>query len=128
LIFQYISGGQIKDGIVSFVGNGDNPFISGDLNFDGSINVADWVILRTNQQTNLTGLSKAQAYAFGDLDADLHNDHADFVLFKQAFDIANGAGAFAGMLLSIPEPSTTLLVMAAGTIICSTWRRVRVSS
>jgi hypothetical protein len=128
LIFQYISGGQVKDGIVSFIGNGDNPFISGDLNFDGTINVADWVILRTNQQTNLTSLSKAQAYGLGDLDGDLHNDHADFVLFKQAFDAANGTGSFAGMLLSIPEPSTTLLVMAAGTIIFSTWRRVRVTS
>ena len=55
---------------------------------------ADWVIFRTNQQTNLTSLSKAQAYRLGDLDGDLHDDFADFVLFKNAYDIANGAGAF----------------------------------
>jgi hypothetical protein len=128
LIFQYISGGQVKNGIVSFIGNNDNPFALGDLNTDGSINVADWVILRTNQQTNLTSLSKAQAYRLGDLDGDLHDDFADFVLFKNAFDIANGAGAFAAMVASVPEPSTTLLVLAAGTVFLSAPRRNRSAS
>jgi hypothetical protein len=125
LVFQYISGGQIKNGIVSFIGNNDNPFTLGDLNTDGSINVADWVIFRTNQQTNLTSLSKAQAYRLGDLDGDLHNDFADFALFKNAYDIANGAGAFASMVANVPEPSTTLLVMAAGTILLSASHRNR---
>ena len=128
LVFQYISGGQVKDGIISFIGNGGNPFTFGDLNTDGSINAADWVILRTNQQTNLTGLSKAQAYRLGDLDGDLHNDHPDFVLFKQAYAAANGAGAFDLMLASIPEPSSAFLVMAAGTLVLSSCRRGRIFS
>ena len=58
------------------------------------------MILRTNQQTNLPSLSLAQAYRLGDLDGDLHNDHADFVAFKNAYDIANGAGAFVAMAAS----------------------------
>lgn len=128
LVFQYISGGQVKDGIISYVGNNDNPFTLGDLNVDGSINVADWVILRNNQQTNLTSLSKAQAYRLGDLDGDLKNNHADFTIFKQAYDAANGAGAFVAMVAAIPEPSTALLLMAAGTIIVSSGRRQRSNS
>jgi hypothetical protein len=128
LIFQYISGGQIKDGIVSFIGNNDNPFALGDLNADGSINVLDWNILRTNQHTNLTALSKAQAYRLGDLDGDLHNDHPDFVLFKDAYDLANGAGAFQAMVGSVPEPSSALLVSVAGIVVLSSWRRSRNAS
>ena len=126
LIFQYISGGQIKDGIVSFIGNNDNLFASGDLNFDGNINGADWTIFRTNQQTNLLSFSKAEAYAKGDLDGDLRNDHADFILFKQAYDVANGSGAFVGMLASVPEPTSIVLVMAAGTLFLSASRRDRI--
>ena len=126
LIFQYISGGQIKDGIVSFIGNNDNLFASGDLNFDGNITAADWTIFRTNQQTNLLSFSKAEAYAKGDLDGDLRNDHADFILFKQAYDVANGSGAFVGMLASVPEPTSIVLVMAAGTLFLSASRRDRI--
>jgi hypothetical protein len=125
LIFQYISGGQVKDGIVSYIGNNDSPFASGDLNFSGTLNAADWVVLRTNQHTSLAGLSKAQAYALGDLNGDLRNDFADFALFKQAYDVANGSGAFATMVASIPEPTTSLLVMIGGTLLLSTSRRNR---
>jgi hypothetical protein len=128
LVFQYISGGQIKDGIISYIGNGGNPFAFGDLNVDGSINAADWLIFRTNQQTNLTSLSKAQAYRLGDLNGDLKNDHPDFILFKQAYGAANGASAFDLMLASIPEPSTGFLVMAAGTLVLSSCRRGRITS
>jgi hypothetical protein len=128
LVFQYISGGQVKDGLIRFTGNNNTAFAIGDLNFDGNVNGADWIIFRTNQQTNLSNLPKAQAYRFGDLDGNLTNDHADFVVFKQAYDVANGAGAFAGMLASIPEPSSTLLIVAAGTLVLSTVRRNRITS
>jgi hypothetical protein len=117
LVFQYVSGGVVKDGIISYVGNNGNPFTSGDLDFSGSINSADWGILRTAQHTNLTTLSKAQAYALGDLNGDLRNDFEDFALFKQAYDIANGAGSFAEMVASVPEPATTLLVLIGGTLL-----------
>jgi hypothetical protein len=126
LVFQYISAGQVKEGIVSFIGNNGNPFPNGDLNFDGNLTAADWAIFRNNQQTNLLTLTKAQAYQAGDLTGDLKNDHADCILFKQAYDAANGSGAFVGMLASVPEPSTTLLVLAAGTLIGSAARRQRI--
>jgi hypothetical protein len=128
LIFQYISGGQIKDGIISYIGNNGNPFAFGDLNTDGAINVADWVIFRSHEQTNLSGLSKAQAYRFGDLNGDLKSDHPDFTLFKQAYNAANGASAFDLMLASIPEPSGAFLVLAAGTFVLSSCRRGRITS
>jgi hypothetical protein len=95
------------------------------LNVDGAVNSSDWTIFRTNQQTNLSSQSLAEAYRLGDLNGDHLNNHADFILFKQDYDLANGAGAFADMLASVPEPTTTLLVLAAGTLILSTARRDR---
>ena len=81
-----------------------------------SVNAADWVIFRTNQQTDLSSKSLAEAYRLGDLTGDKLNDHADFVLFKSAYDVANGAGAFVTMIGSVPEPSTVVLVLTAGLI------------
>ena len=114
LVFQYISGSQIVQGLVQYTGHGGLPFASGDLNTDGAINTADWTIFRTNQQTNLTSKSLAEAYRLGDLTGDRLNNHADFVLFKTAYDAANGAGAFVTMLAAVPEPSSVLLVLTAG--------------
>ena len=91
LAFQYISGNAIKTGLVLYTGHGGVPFATGDLNTDGTINAADWTTFRTNQQTNLTGKSLAEAYRLGDLTGDHLNDHADFVLFKTAYDAANGS-------------------------------------
>lgn len=125
LVFQYISDGQIKTGLVAFIGNNNLPFASGDLNVDGFINTADWAILRTNQLTNLSSNSLAQAYRLGDLTGDKLSNHADFVAFKSAYDVANGAGSFVAMLAStaVPEPSSALLILAAGTFILPALRR-----
>lgn len=114
LVFQYISNDQIVEGIVTFTGNGDEPFALGDLNVDGSINTLDWVILRTNQHTNLSSQSLAQAYRLGDLTGDKQNNFFDFVAFKTAFDAENGAGSFVAMLTRVPEPSSALLVLTGG--------------
>ena len=94
LVFQYISGNQVVQGLVFYTGHGGVPFVTGDFNVDGVINTADWTIFRTNQQTNLSSKSLAEAYRLGDLTGDKLNNHADFVLFKSAYDVANGAGAF----------------------------------
>jgi hypothetical protein len=123
LVFQYISGNQIKSGIVSYTGNGGVPFATGDLNVDGVINSADWVIFRTNQQTDLSTKSLAEAYRLGDLTGDKLNNHADFVMFKAAYDAANGAGAFVAMLAAVPEPASMLLVLAAGVFSLACGRR-----
>ena len=100
--------------------------LMGDLNFDAAINVADWNLFRSGQQVNMTGLTRGQALALGDLNGDFHNDHADFVLFKSAFDSANGTGSFAAMLGAVPEPATILLALFGSfTVASQTGRRKR---
>jgi hypothetical protein len=123
LVFQYISGNQIHQGLVHFTGHGGVPHLVGDLNVDGAIGVADWTIFRTNQHADLSSRSLAEAYRVGDLNEDLANNHADFVLFKTAFDDANGAGAFVAMLASIPEPSSSIVVLTAGLLAIPRLRR-----
>ncbi len=59
----------------------------------------------------MTGLTRGQALELGDLNGDFHNDHADFVLFKSAFEAANGDGSFAAMLAQVPEPSSNFLAI-----------------
>ena len=116
LVFQYVSNGQVVNGIVSFIGNNNNPYAFGDLNVSGSITSADWTIFRTNQHGNLSGLSLAEAYRVGDMNGDLLNNHADFVLFKAAYEAVNGSGSFEAMLEAggVPEPASILLVLVSG--------------
>ena len=70
--------------------NAADALIFGDLNSDGKIDSLDWVIVRTNQETDLSGLTLEQAYLRGDLTEDLANNHADFVVFKNLYEAANG--------------------------------------
>ena len=125
LVFQYISGGEIVQGLVTFTGNGDVPLAEGDLNADGEVNSADWMILRTNQHTDMSGDSLAEAYRRGDLTGDRQNNHPDFVEFKALYDAANGAGAFAAMVAAVPEPAAAILVLTAGLFALPTLRRAR---
>jgi len=85
-----------------------------DLSGNCTVGVEDWTLFRAGQQVNLTGLTPSQAHAMGDLNGDFHNDHADFVLFKTAFEASNGTGSFAAMLSAVPEPSGCLLSSLAG--------------
>jgi hypothetical protein len=124
LVFQYVSNGQVVNGIIEFVGNGNQPLPLGDLTANGTINSADWAIFRANQQVDMTGLSLAEAYKKGDLNRDLQNDHADFVLFKEVFDLTNGSGAFVAMLAAIPEPATAIMVLTSGLFVLPVGRRV----
>jgi hypothetical protein len=95
----------------------------GDFNFDGGITSADWVILRNNQLANLSGKTFQEAYALGDVTADLANNHDDFVEFKEIFDAANGVGAFAAMIAGVPEPSSGALLALAGLFVRPVVRR-----
>ena len=89
----------------------------GDLDLNAVVNVADWAQFRSGQQVGMTGLTRSQAFARGDLNGDFRNDHADFALFKSVFEKENGAGSFAA-LVGVPEPSTFVLLAgaAAGTL------------
>jgi hypothetical protein len=85
----------------------------GDLNFDHNqtLTFHDWIEFKNGQAFNFsTVTSAAESYARGDLDGDFDHDLADFLIFKNTFDTVNGAGAFVGMLASVPEPNTALLI------------------
>ena len=107
------AGGVTRSANVDFIGNGGARFGVGDLNFDGILTVADWTIFIAGAETDLSSLSVAEAYQRGDLDGDGVNSIGDFGIFKTAYDEVNGAGAFAAMLATIPEPTTSLLVALA---------------
>jgi len=123
LVFQYVSNGQVINGIVGYSNNGGLRLSVGDLNSNGTINSSDWMIFNANQSVDLTGKSLAEAYRLGDLNGDFKNNHADFVIFKEAFDATNGFGSFVAMVNSIPEPSTTLLVLVGGLFAMPMMRR-----
>ena len=114
-----LSSGLTADFPVDFIGNGGNPFILADLDFNNVINEQDWLVFVAGHLQDLSSLSLAEAYGMGDLDGDGDNDVADFRVFKDAFNGANGPGAFSAMLSGVPEPSS-LALLGLGT--CLLWR------
>jgi hypothetical protein len=85
----------------------------GDLNGDGSINNADYLILRDNMQ-------KSSLYEFeGELTGDAKIDLNDFRVFKNLF-AAGGSGTIDFSGSGVPEPATWMLMLlstlAAGII------------
>lgn len=96
---------------------------SADLDFDNAATILDWELLQANSYGSLAGLTARDAFMHGDLDHDGDNDFADFRFFKAAFDMANGAGAFARMIAA-PEPATGVLAALAG-VMATTRRRRR---
>jgi Concanavalin A-like lectin/glucanases superfamily len=107
---------------ISFTGNGDEPFMRSDFNFDNSLTAADYNVLLSNFLKPLTETVAALSYAKGDVNGDLRNDVNDFRLFKADYIAANGEAAFDALMATIPEPSSALL-MAGGIILLSGWRR-----
>jgi hypothetical protein len=99
------------------------PVVYGDLNNNGTITSADWMILRTNLYADTSGSSHQQAYFLGDLTADLAINHSDFFAFKILYDNVNGAGSFVEMLASVPEPITLALVVPPALMIVLVRRR-----
>ena len=87
--------------------------VTGDLDFDGALNAQDWLLFIAGSEANMSGYSAIQKYEHGDLDGDGQNSFSDFALFKQRFDLANGAGSFEEMLASVPEPSVFVLAITA---------------
>jgi hypothetical protein len=103
--------------------NAADALIRGDFNSDGKVDSLDWVIFRTNQETDLSGLTLEEAYRRGDLNEDRANNQADFVIFKTIFEEANGAGSFVATLGGVPEPSTMVLILSAGLFVLPVRRR-----
>jgi len=97
------------------------PFVLGDLNADGDVNITDWQAFRSAPSATMPGQTKTQAYLGGDLDGDLDKDISDYNLFARAYDAANGPGAFANMA-AVPEPATWALACLAGLSLAFTRR------
>ena len=108
-------------GTAMFTGLGG---VLGDLNEDGVLDTADWLIFRTNNQADLNTISTDVSYLLGDMDADLDNDIYDFGLFRDAYEAYHGPGAFNAMVARVPEPSAIML-LAAGAAGWGLWRRKR---
>jgi hypothetical protein len=83
--------------------------VFGDLNGDLSINAGDWSLFKAGQGSNFTGLSSLESYSLGDLDGDRDHDLSDFLLFRTAYDAANGAGALEAQF-GVPEPASIVLL------------------
>jgi hypothetical protein len=77
----------------------------GDLTGDGLLTAADWTMFKAGQGMDFTGLSLSHVYARGDMNGDYVHDLEDFLLFRAAYDDANGNGSFSAMLTEVPEPS-----------------------
>jgi hypothetical protein len=104
-----IAGPVFKDFQVTVSGP---SVVFGDFdNTGGPLTSADWAILRSNKEKDVSGLTNQAAYFLGDLTADLKIDHDDFVAFKFLYEAANGTGSFGQMLASVPEPSTLTLLL-----------------
>lgn len=104
--------GTIKTIAASFIGNGDAPFLQGDFNGDGTIDVNDWELFRSANRADLTGATLTEAYHGGDLNGDFKKDLADYSRFAQRYDMFNGNGSFAALVSAqVPEPSAHWLIV-----------------
>lgn len=83
-----------------------------DINGDGFVDAADWLLYNTGRGVDLSGLSLNDARMLGDIDGDLDNDIADFVLFQTLYEEANGMGSFA-LIGNVPEPTAAVLALLA---------------
>lgn len=108
---------------VEYVGGLGEQAARSDLNFDGQVNAADWVLFASNHFADLSGMTIAQAATHGDLDRNLTNDFDDYLLFEADFDAANGPGALVALISAVPEPSTAVLAFAGVALACGIRRR-----
>jgi hypothetical protein len=117
--------GSLRSVQVLYTGNDGMPLPFGDLNADGSVTLADWNLFKPLVNQNVTGLSAVELYRNGDFNGDESVDFADARAFAIAFDAANGSGAFAAAMASVPEPTHLCLMLAAGLSVAFRPRRCR---
>jgi hypothetical protein len=89
----------------------DTPVPLVDLNSDGELDLVDLEMFKLGMHTDLDDLTTAEAYKRGDINGDFQNNYADFILFKQAYELWNGQGALAAALAAVPEPGTASLLL-----------------
>jgi hypothetical protein len=94
----------------------------GDLDKDGDVDLADYALYLSGLNADLSGLTPEETRRRGDINGDGVNNFQDFVLFRQAYDMAHGAGSFAALASYVPEPSAVALVVIAGATIAVRYR------
>jgi hypothetical protein len=119
-VFDTALGGEVR-GTVEYTGGSTARF--GDLDLDGDVDVQDYLLFDNGFNEDVEGLSRFDAYFLGDLNGDANHNFEDFIAFAEAFDAANGAGAFAVMRAGVPEPGTWLLALAAAAMLSVRRRR-----
>ena len=82
----------------------------GDFDYDGDLDADDWATFRAGQGLVTTGIPPVLNYKLGDMNGDGSHDLVDYMLFRQAYDDANSAGAFDKMVAGVPEPSSLMLL------------------
>lgn len=90
----------------------------GDFNGNGAVGLDDYEILLANFRTDVSALSRAEAYVLGDTNLNLSIDYTDFIAFRDSFRNANRAAA-AELFGIVPEPSTILLLAVAWAGVCT---------
>ncbi len=98
-------------------------FEIGDLNRDGAVDLVDFAQYLAGLHADLSHLTPDEAAAQGDLNGDLRNDYADFVLFRSAYEAAHGRGSLAGGL-AVPEPGAVQAVAAGAVGVVISARRL----
>lgn len=101
------------------------PQSRSDLDGNESLTLDDWLIFSAHHLTDLSGLSNSLQAARGDLDGDGANNFDDFRLFKSDYEALHGAGSFETMLstISVPEPSSLLLIVLSTSLLATRARR-----
>lgn len=95
----------------------------GDLDGDGDIDTDDWAAFKSGQGVVSNNMTLIEAYQMGDMDGNLTHDLEDFDLFADAFDVANGPGAFAAAISGVPEPASAVLLAVCSTALIGLRRR-----
>lgn len=116
--------GTVQTLVATFVGNNGEAYAFGDLDASGGpLDANDWIAFRSAPNSDLSGATPTQAYLGGDLDGDLDKDIYDFSEFVAAYESVNGAGSFALMATSVPEP-TAVCLLAPAVLLVAARRRV----
>lgn len=121
LVFEYsTTDGNVATGTVDYVLGGlmavdppCNPNTQGDLDGDGQVAFADFLVLSANFGTNVAD------HTFGDIDCNGSVQFADFLVLSNNFGQAVGAEAS-----SVPEPSSAVLALL-GTLVLLSVRKKR---
>jgi hypothetical protein len=108
------SNGNEVPTIVKYVGNNGNSFQVGDFSLNGTLDVADWVTLRSHLTSSVAALAPIDRYFAGDLNNDGLVNQIDFRTFKGFFP-ASGPNSFAA-IIGVPEPSALVIGLVAGSI------------